>query len=121
MNKLFLNKLFTIISEDDNKINYTAEILVNKEHQIFQGHFPNNPILPGVCMVQLISDLISNTLKKDIHFNSLKRIKFLNILNPIINNKINIEIIFIEGKEDINFDAKIFYNDIIYFKMQGKY
>ena len=34
--------------------NITGEILFNEAHDIFKGHFPSIPVVPGVCMMQAI-------------------------------------------------------------------
>ncbi|MBQ0740088.1 3-hydroxyacyl-ACP dehydratase, partial [Aquimarina celericrescens] len=35
----------------------TVTITINKNHKIFKGHFPGNPVTPGVCMIQIIKEL----------------------------------------------------------------
>ena len=32
---------------------YLCTLTLNAEHPIFKGHFPNNPVTPGVCMMQI--------------------------------------------------------------------
>ena len=36
---------------------YICRITLNPAHPIFAGHFPGNPITPGVCMLQIIKEL----------------------------------------------------------------
>ena len=36
----------------------TYTIVVNENHFIYKAHFPNNPITPGVCMVQMIEEIM---------------------------------------------------------------
>ena len=45
-----LNNLYTIVAKDipDDKISYNIKLDAN--HFIYQAHFPNEPITPGVCI-----------------------------------------------------------------------
>ena len=35
----------------DNQLKAIIEL--NPAHDVFKGHFPNNPVTPGVCMLQV--------------------------------------------------------------------
>ncbi len=65
----------------DNTI--VAEIYFNKNHNVFDGHFPGNPIVPGVVQMQIMKDLIENALQTKLFLKSTKSIKYLNVINPL--------------------------------------
>jgi 3-hydroxyacyl-[acyl-carrier-protein] dehydratase len=54
---LFLSKLYTIVEKGDDFV----KIELNPTHAIFSGHFPNNPILPGVCALQIAKELLQKS------------------------------------------------------------
>lgn len=60
----------------------TAHITINKNHEVFKGHFPGNPITPGVCMMQIIKELTQDIVKESLFMQSSSNIKFLAIINP---------------------------------------
>lgn len=64
----------------DNSIIHS--IVLNTNHPIYNGHFPNQPVLPGVCSLQVIRECLSHTLKKDIKFTNIKECKFLSPIIP---------------------------------------
>ena len=35
---------------------YRFSLELNPEHPVYEGHFPGNPVVPGVCQVQMICD-----------------------------------------------------------------
>ena len=43
----------------------------------FQGHFPAEPILPGVCEIQAVLVLLSSWKSKEIRLSAIKLAKFL--------------------------------------------
>ena len=60
----------------------TANITINKHHDIFKGHFPGNPVTPGVCMMQIIKELTEKVVDKKLMMQSSSNIKFMAIINP---------------------------------------
>lgn len=65
---------------------------LNAGHQIFLGHFPDNPILPGVCLIQMIKEILSKIIEKNVLLVKSTSIKFLNFINPINNPTINFDL-----------------------------
>lgn len=60
----------------------TAAITINKNHEVFQGHFPGNPVTPGVCMMQIIKELTEEIVSEKLFMQSSSNIKFMAIINP---------------------------------------
>ena len=63
----------------------TANITINKDHDIFKGHFPGNPVTPGVCMMQIIKELTEQVVNEKLFMQSSSNIKFMAIINPDVN------------------------------------
>lgn len=59
-----------------------AALLWNAEHPIFQGHFPGQPVVPGVCMIQLIQETLEQALDKEVVLVSSSQVKFLHVIDP---------------------------------------
>lgn len=60
------------------------EALINliRESQIFEAHFPGNPVLPGVCAMQIMKELIQDNLESPINLVRVSNLKFLKVINP---------------------------------------
>lgn len=61
---------------------YTCEVMLNVVHEVYGGHFPEMPVVPGVCMLQVIKECVSGVLKKQMRYASIKECKFLAVVNP---------------------------------------
>ena len=70
----------------------SAQIKLNPKHEIFKGHFPGKPIMPGVCMIQIIKELTERSLGKDLFLSIATNVKFMAIINPEINPILLIDI-----------------------------
>ena len=81
---MLLNKLYKIshleISQDKSGI--VADIELNSHHPVFKGHFPGNPLLPGVCTVQIIKELLEESFHNSWMMTKARNIKYLGFVNP---------------------------------------
>jgi len=104
--------------KDDNSIN--AEITFNEEHDIFKGHFPNNPIVPGVIQVQIIKDIAEKGLKKKLLLSNSKNIKFLNFINPLKDKPVLLSLNFeVLENTSIKVNSQIYSEDNVFIKFNG--
>ena len=65
-----------------NKLNYddpdlNAEIKFDKNFIGFSGHFPENPILPGVVMIKIMTIMLELYHKKKYLLSQIKQAKFI--------------------------------------------
>ena len=61
---------------------YQADITLNPEHKIYQGHFPGNPVVPGVCQIRMITEILSEIEKRELRLQEADNVKFLSMINP---------------------------------------
>jgi len=67
----------------------------------FSGHFPDNPILPGIAQLKMVTDLITASRKDDVHLTGLSRVKFRKIVRP--GEILDIHATFVQIKEQYMF------------------
>ena len=90
---MILQDFYKILSEEkisDSK--HTITILVNAKHEVFKGHFPGNPIMPGVCMIQIIKELTESITKSSLMIQSLANVKFMALINPEVTPELRLEL-----------------------------
>lgn len=92
-------------------------IKLNPKHKIFQGHFPNNPILPGVCQVQIIKELLLTEYSEYSCIVSSKAIKFLHVINPNETETFDVNFKIIDEKDNLKVIANIYDEKHTYLKM----
>ena len=76
-----------------------AKIVLNKDHDIFKGHFPDNPVMPGVCMMQIIKEITEKIVDKKLFMQSASNIKFLALINPYNTPELELDIDITETDE----------------------
>lgn len=85
IHRMLLNKLYRTRSLNVNAdgTGFMAEIELDPNHPLFKGHFPGNPILPGVCTVQIIRELLEQSVQKSLRMTKAGNIKYLGFVNPV--------------------------------------
>ncbi len=59
-----------------------ASVRVNPDHPLFAGHFPNQPIVPGVCLYQLLSEVTMLAWHTPLRLAKGHSVKFLHLVPP---------------------------------------
>ena len=77
------NSLYTIADKRMEGSGIFYQILLDKNHFIYKAHFPNEPITPGVCMIQIAKELLEDYLHEEYEISYIKNIKFLSVLSPL--------------------------------------
>ena len=77
-----INKLLTDLQEDKERKEVSANFQFPSAFPAFKGHFPKEAILPGVCQIEVLLAILSNTLSSKIKLKNVSRAKFLNPVKP---------------------------------------
>ncbi|UPZ16816.1 3-hydroxyacyl-ACP dehydratase [Flavobacterium humidisoli] len=120
---MILQDFYKIVSEEkvsDSK--YIVTILVNEKHEVFKGHFPGNPIMPGVCMIQIIKELTESITKSSLMIQSLANVKFMALINPEATPELRLEL-DVTTTEDglVKVKNTTYFNDTTALKLSNVY
>lgn len=58
-------------------------IRFDPQHAIYRAHFPGNPITPGVCMIQLVGELLEVLAGRRLMLKRIANVKFQHVLSPV--------------------------------------
>ncbi len=118
---MLIEGLYTIDVLNSTETEIIAKITINANHEIFKGHFPGNPIMPGVCMMQIIKELIEKVLDKKLFLQTSTNIKFMAKINPDINPDLQINIIYSEEEGILKIKNTSYFEDTLALKLNAKY
>lgn len=120
---MLLKDFYKIVSKDKiDDGNYTIVINLNKNHEVFKGHFPNNPVTPGVCMMQIIKELCEDFLDCELQLKTASNVKFMALINPEVNSRLRFELALIQGENDeIKVKNTTFMDDTVALKLSNTY
>lgn len=111
---------FFIIKEmniEGNSINAFLEI--NEKHSLFYGHFPNHPVVPGVCIFQIVKELVELSSGQELQLTKASEIKFLGIIDPNEKKTLRMSLNYEKEDERINVSASLLKDASVCFKFKG--
>ena len=119
---MLLNDFFTINDKVNSETEIWAELYINANHKIFEGHFPNQPVVPGVCMMQMIKEILEKIIGEETNLVQAADMKFLAVINPVENNLIHASIKYARDENGaINVAASLFKDELVHFKFKGQF
>lgn len=59
-----------------------AAILLNVNHEVYKGHFPGQPVVPGVIQIQILRELSEKAFGRKLFIGEVSSAKYLNMIVP---------------------------------------
>lgn len=118
---LLSNDFFRLQSSLHANETIEARIQLNAAHQIFEGHFPGQPVVPGVCMVQMIKEILEIALDKTLWLQSADYIKFLSVIDPRRAADIDASIRYTYSEQGYEVGASLFKEGTVYLKLKANF
>lgn len=120
--KSILTDFYTLQShEKAENGSITANIILNKDHDIFKGHFPGNPVTPGVCMMQIVKELTEEFTGSKLFLKSASNVKFMAIINPVETPELKLQLGITENEGEIKVKNTTSFGETIALKMSVNY
>jgi 3-hydroxyacyl-[acyl-carrier-protein] dehydratase len=111
---------YTVVSPVLEADSIRAVLEINPAHDIFKGHFPGQPVVPGVCMMQIVKELLEKTTAKPLRLLHGQDLKFLTVIDPGKNNLVHAEASYnVLASGDINVTARLYFHETTFFKFKG--
>ncbi|NCC09477.1 MAG: hydroxymyristoyl-ACP dehydratase [Bacteroidia bacterium] len=90
---MLLNDFYTIhLLRQVEETLWATHLRLNPKHRLYEGHFPEVPVLPGVCMLQLIKESSEAILDCPLTYATIKSCKFLAMINPTETTDLDLQI-----------------------------
>lgn len=118
---MLIEGLYSILAFEKIENTLSATVKLNKEHEVFKGHFPGNPVMPGVCMIQMIKELTEKELNKELFLSVASNVKFMAIINPEENDTIDLNLTIIEVDECIKVKTTVSFKETLALKLNGTF
>ncbi len=113
--------LFKYLSVNSTEGLISAALEIDADHEIFNGHFPDQPVVPGACMVQLVKDILEKKLAVALQLKIANNLKFLTLIDPQITTNLQLQLNYLTEDDLIKVNAELIAEDVVYFKFQGSF
>ncbi len=119
---MLLGSFYTIKESSKDGQTIRVKVEFNPAHDIFKGHFPDLPVVPGVCQTQMLVETLSYVLTRPVEMKLAHHIKFLALLNPVKTRDLDLEI-KIDKQEGKHLWVSALYTspEEIFFRFKGEF
>lgn len=112
------DSLFVIdsVTHTEQGVRYTLHLQAH--HAIYRAHFPQHPITPGVCLVQIAVELAEHYLRRPLRLSQAKNIKFLAVLSPEATPIVYYHLTRLQITDNLlSMQATVMFSDTIFAKL----
>jgi len=100
---------------------FIFHIILNPEHDIFKGHFPGSPVVPGVCLIQITKEVVEKALGYSTLLLQSSQTKFLAVVDPNVDVNLQLALEIKEADGQISVNSIISSGEKIFFKFKGTF
>ncbi len=112
--------LYSIVQINKKDQTLDCSIHFNASDPIFEGHFPDHPVVPGVCLVQIVRELAEIAAEFPLTLRDASQIKFLNPIDPGVNPDVFVKILLEKTEtQEYRSNAIIYFKDEVFMKFKG--
>ncbi len=88
-----IDELVVVNPEDASSTNIEVTLAFPADFIGFSGHFPDNPVLPGICSVLTVVSIVERLICSTLILEKIIKAKFLSVIKPNDNIKFTIDCI----------------------------
>lgn len=84
------NKFYKILSEDKQDMSATYRVAILPDCNVYEGHFPGDPVCPGVCNIETIKECAIKLIGTPLRIQSIKQCRLTAIATPTVCPEVTI-------------------------------
>lgn len=116
---MLLDNLYHIVRHEISEQTISADIALHTAHPIFEGHFPGQPILPGVCQTQICVELFNTLSRQNLVLTGASVMKFLSFINPNVHPNLTFKLDWNNQENGVVLNAVISAESTVFLKFKG--
>ena len=82
-------------------------VRLNTGHRIYEGHFPQMPVVPGVCTIQIVKECLQAARNEELQYTNIINCKFPTMIVPSMTQEFFIDITATEEDKTISMKASV--------------
>jgi len=94
-----------------------AQVVLNTDHPVYKGHFPNQPVAPGVMLMDMCREVAEKAIGKEVRIKSARSIKFVKLIDPTKIQCLTLILKFVESEDSTLFQCVAKVGEDTYFKI----
>lgn len=111
---------FNILQLENTGGVISAMTVLVPDHSIYAGHFPEKPIVPGVCQVGIVIAVAEEALGGPLLMKEMNICKFIRMMDPSTVKELRCRIHWLQADaENFSFSGELSGESCTYLKIKG--
>ncbi|GAB2693596.1 3-hydroxyacyl-ACP dehydratase [Mucilaginibacter koreensis] len=111
--------LYRIVDLQATEGNIDVQLSFNPSHAIFGGHFPGQPVVPGVCLMQMVKEVLELAITQQLQLKKADYLKFVMPVVPVEDEVLVLKVKYSTVEDELVKATAVLSKDAVYFKFQG--
>ena len=116
---LLENKYYKIVNVKQEGLAATFTVEILSDCNVYEGHFPGNPVCPGVCNIETIKECASQLLGKPLTINTIKQCRLTAIATPTVCPQVSVSVNITQNADTYTVIANIYDDKQSYMDFKG--
>lgn len=87
----FPAKEIVTVKADDKEF-HELKVKLNPDCAVYEGHFPGNPVSPGVCNMRMLQQCAEQVVGKELQIQQIDSCRFLSVITPKTHSVLTVRI-----------------------------
>ena len=96
------------------------DISLNADCPVYEGHFPGEPVSPGVCNIQMIKECAEQVTGKSLLLNNLQQCRLTTLVTPIQHPQVEVTILLEEKGDGYKLKATVGKGEDVYLDLKAE-
>lgn len=111
-------KIKEVLKKEDGTALF--QIILQTDCEVYKGHFPGEPVSPGVCNIQMIKECAEQTLEKPLLLNNLQQCRLTTLVTPSNHPQVGVTIHLEEKRGVYKLKATLGKGEEIYLDLKAE-
>lgn len=118
---LLENKFYKVLSENRTDA-FTSEYCLSilPECTVYDGHFPGDPVCPGVCNIETIKECAMLLTGESLRYNSIKQCRLTALATPTVCPELKVQLNLSPSETGYGIQATISDKNQVYMILKGQ-
>ncbi|MGN0187093.1 MAG: beta-hydroxyacyl-ACP dehydratase [Paludibacteraceae bacterium] len=106
-------------SENDDITRF--DVALHTDCDVYKGHFPGEPVSPGVCNIQMLKECAERVVGKPLLFNYIQQCRLTTLVTPVQHSNVEVRIRIVDQLDNgIKWHGTIGRGTDVYMDLKGE-
>lgn len=106
------NSYFTVVERHDAGDTICFRVRMEGGHEVYKGHFPGNPVSPGVCNLQMVKECAQMVAGRELRFAKISQYRLTGVISPAKYPELDVMVALSEGEGEYALRASVMSGDV---------